>query len=107
MDSEKGPIYATGWPIYQVTEAVRIYGINPMDVDPDDWEEDEEGAEVPYIERRVLVQGAASLTRGGIDEYLRINGHNLREPLIYVGSMRRVETMKDLVRALMVLAREG
>jgi hypothetical protein len=107
MDSRQGPEHATSWPVYQVEQKVRIFGVNPMDVDPDGYEQDEEGDQRPYIERYELVQGAVSLTRSGIEGYLAINGHNLREPRIYVGSMHRVLAMKDLIKALCALGGES
>lgn len=100
MGTPEGPTHATAWPIYQVEQKARIFGINPMDVDPDGYEEDEEGESFPYVERWELVQGAVSLTRGGIERYLAADRHNLNQPRIYIGSAHRVTATRRLIRHL-------
>ena len=58
------------------------------------------------VDRWDLVQGAVALTLEGIEEYLRMNGHNLTEPRIYVGSMSRVPEMIRLREILMATDQE-
>jgi hypothetical protein len=96
MGTPEGPTHVTGWPIYQVEQEVKVYNIDTSRVDADGTDIDG----VPFVVRHELVQGAVSLTRTGIEEYLRLNGHNLRNPRIFIGSMNRVVAMQKLVNAL-------
>lgn len=54
---------------------------------------------VYYYESNQFV--TACLTRKGCEEFLRVNGHNLRQPFIYVQTLWRNEEMKDLRNALL------
>lgn len=105
MGTPEGPTHATGWPVYQVEQEERVFGIDTGLMDPAGTEEDDDGGEPrPYVTRWRLVQGAVSLTRSGIEDYLRVNGHNLHRPRIFIGSMNRVAAMQGLIKALRSLA---
>lgn len=116
MGSERGPSHATAHPVYMVQERERVYGIDTSHTDPDGYVLGDDDGDapvdlpveagervddaVPYINQWVFVQGAVALTRDGIEAYLAVNGHNLKEPRVWVGSMYRVEEMIRLVAIL-------
>lgn len=104
-DDPNGPFHATADPIYMVEVTRRVYGVDVSHYDPDGYETNDDGKDVPYVECRELVQGAVSLTRRGIDAFLESNRHNLLNPGVYVASLWRVDEMIALRQALMALAR--
>lgn len=116
----------TADPLYVVFQNRRIYGIDTKHDGPVVWysiygegEAEEEMAadlENAYQENSQEPEGwmrtsyvdvdvfcTACFTRNGCEEYLRVNGHNLNEPFIYVESLRRNEEMIG-VRGLLVSA---
>jgi hypothetical protein len=48
----------------------------------------------------------ACFTRKGAEAYIEVNGHNLREPFIYVASLFRNREMIDVRKALIGMAEQ-
>lgn len=117
---------ATSHPLFVVQQRRRIYGIHPNWTDDTCWlNEGEVGAdeaaklEVEWRESRLEPEGytrtgyidtwvfvTACLTEGGAKDYIRLNGHNLREPRIYADSAYRNREMIALRGFLAALAGE-
>ena len=113
---------ATAWPIFMVQQSVRDYGIaegyeedsvwcdcegevdDPetlASLSSDDAGDDDDYRLVGYRDRWENVQ--PFLTEEGANEYIRINGHNLRKTRIYVeAAFRNAEWqfMRELILAL-------
>ena len=116
---------ATACPIFGVQQRRRIYGIDldwggdcvwkhcdGFEAGPEEAKDldskDKEGAEIPpewtktgYHDEWEFV--TACFTRAGCEAYLRANGHNLRDPRIYVYSGHRNaewEAMRNLLLSM-------
>lgn len=74
-------------------KALERYSKKFLGAEPKNWRK------VYYRDMRQFV--TACLTRKGAEEFIRVNGHNMREPFIYVESMWRNEEMKSLRNALL------
>lgn len=113
----------TGDPVYHVQQRRRIYYVDVAAVDPDGYLlVDEDGNDcgevtpdhepsrgyvvVPFIDRWECVPGAVALTMEGAQAHLEINGHNLEDPRVYVGSAWRVPETIRLREVLMRVFRE-
>lgn len=84
-------------PLFCVFEKERIYGLR-SDYS-DQYERDEETDEkVYYVERDRFVN--AHFTEAAAKEHIRINGHNLKKPFVYVTSLWRCEEMIAIRNAL-------
>jgi hypothetical protein len=97
-------------PMFCVQQKRRIYGLDPRWTDNTVWYRNgemvedgtEENAErVGYLDYWETVMVA--FTEGGCNEYLRQNGHNLKEPRIYVESFNRCPEMIAIRDFLMSL----
>ncbi len=119
MEDPRGPSHGTAHPIYIAQRRERVYGIDPSHTDPDGciWMHDGEecdpdetlpdaAVEVHYIEFWETVPGAVSFTSKGIEEYLAIDGHNLGEHRVFIGSARRCWQTIQLIDTLRRLDRD-
>lgn len=88
----------TNEPLFCVFEKERIYGIDPRFSDGDGYEMDDEGEKVHYIERDKFVN--AHFTEKAAKHHIRINGHNLNQPFIFVTSLWRCPEMIAIRHAL-------
>lgn len=102
----------TSDPVWLVETQEKLYGVDPAWADADgsamldgNGEVDPEGEAVHYMTQRLL-NGPASLTRRGIEDYIAADGHNLERPRPYAASLYRCEEMQKLRRALIALAKE-
>lgn len=109
---------ATAHPLFIVQQKRRIYGIDPdhshdgyilvsygEEVGEDELEENELTLEdcdkVYYIDIWQFV--TACFTRVGCEQYLQANGHNLKDPRIYIESAHRnveYQTVRDFLKSL-------
>lgn len=87
----------TADPLFCVFQKRRIYGI---DEDCHDFYifTDEDGSEIPCIDVDEFVN--AHFTEKAANEHIRINGHNLKKPFIFVTSLFRCEEMIKIRKAL-------
>ena len=93
---------ATSIPLFAVMEKHRIYGVSREFTDSFELVEvDDETRKVGYTETDRFV--TACLTRAGCKRYIKINGHNLRDPFIYVFSGYRNGEWAFLRAALPVI----
>lgn len=86
----------TADPLFCVFQKERIYGITRGYSDT--FEQDDDGEKFYYFERDCFVN--AHFTEKAAKEHIRINGHNLKSPFIFVTSLWRCEEMKNIRNAL-------
>lgn len=84
-------------PLFCVFQKHQIYGVEP-DCHDIEFEVDEEGNEHSYIEVDEFVN--AHFTEKSAEYHIKINGHNLRKPFIYVTSLYRCPEMIAIRNAL-------
>jgi len=113
---------ATKLPIFCVQQKRRIYGLDlnhadetcrvdedgdeTQDEDGDETQDEGEGTEIGYKDTWEFV--TACFTRKGCEDYIATNGHNLREPRIYVESghrNREWERLRDWLLGLATVTR--
>ena len=88
---------ATEDPLFCVFEKERIYGLHGDYSDRFEYDK-ETGEKVYYVERDKFVN--AHFTEAAAKEHIRINGHNLKSPFVYVTSMWRCPEMIAIRKAL-------
>jgi len=104
----------TADPLFCVFEKERIYGVDPDYTDTWDWCNSEEQCsckpsdlceshsdecrKVYYVDRDRFVN--AHFTEKAAKQHIRINGHNLMKPFIYVTSLFRCYEMIEIRNAL-------
>ena len=89
----------TADPLFCVFEKERIYGLAPDYSDTWEWCNSGQRCEkVYYVERDRFVN--AHFTEKAANEHIIINGHNLKEPFIYVTSLYRCGEMIEIRKAL-------
>lgn len=86
-------------PLFCVFQKRQIFGGDPDYQDNIEFEEDEDGNEHPYFEVGEFVN--AHFTEKAAKEHIRINGHNLRKPFVYVTSLYRCSEMIKIRHHLM------
>jgi len=103
---------ATAHPVFIVQQRRRIYGFDTFYVDDTVWffdgeeydgndlskDEKDEATLTGYMDVWEFV--TACFTRKGCEDYLAANGHNLKEPRIYVESAHRNEEWQTVRSAL-------
>ena len=103
-DRDLKEIYAEAYKLYEPEEVWGDPAVSTM-AQVKEFFEDHEGdfclTRTAYQDRWNNVQ--PFLTRAGAEEYIRINGHNLKEPRIYVESGYRNQEWIDLRRDLPVI----
>ena len=118
---------ATRWPMFLVQQRVRLSGLDPRWTDEVVWVRDGEevGAEetakleaayeetgdepedclrTGYVDQWEFV--TCCFTEAAAQRYIDANGHNLREPRIYVESAHRNTEWIDVREHLLALAKE-
>ena len=111
----------TSQPLFVVFQKKRIYGMDPeydgpivwiaddYEAEPDEHKKLEEDYEINYVERDgwqrtsyidIDVFVTACFTEDGAKAYIEINGHNLKEPFIYVETLHRNAEMNTVRDAL-------
>lgn len=106
----------TAHPLFCVFEKERIYGLDPDYSDVFEWykpeqnsvlrpselteeKAEQEGYEkVYYVERDRFIN--AHFTEKAANEYIKINGHNLNEPFVFVTSLSGCNEMIEIRKAL-------
>lgn len=84
----------TADPLFCVFQKRPVYGVDPDFHDDVEYYENDDGDEIPFIEVNEFVN--AHFTEKAAKEHIRINGHNLRKPFVYVTSLWRCGEMKAI-----------
>lgn len=96
---------ATSFPVFCVFQKERVYGVTAdytetfIWVHPDDPERESDKPVKGWRKVGYTVVNrfcTAAFTRVGAEHYIQCNGHNLKEPFIYVESAHRNEQWKEI-----------